>query len=73
MSKRVYIAALKRAQAEAAPSDWQEQLSQLDGVSVVGSTAKRIQFTADPETIEKLRAEHGDYLNLEEAADRQPL
>jgi phosphotransferase system IIB component len=73
MSKKHYVAALKRASAESAPDDWQERLSQIDGVSVLGASSKQVQFVAAPEIAEKVRAEIGQYINLEEVAGREPL
>jgi hypothetical protein len=73
MGKKQYVAALKRSPAEAAPDDWQNRLSQIEGVSVLGGTSKQVQFTAEPEVAEKVRAEIGDYINLEEVAGREPL
>jgi hypothetical protein len=73
MAERHYVAALKKGTDNAAPQDWQERLTQIEGVSVVGATARRVQFSAPEEAAEQLRSELGDYCLIEEVAVRVPM
>jgi hypothetical protein len=71
MPDKRYVAALKRTGAEAPPQDWQDKLSKIRGVSIIGASQRRVQFTAEPEAAERVRSELGDYLHVEELVERR--
>jgi hypothetical protein len=73
MSKKKYVAALKRNLTDEPPDDWQDHLSQIEGVSILGASPNRVQFTADSEAAKKVQEKIGSYINLEEVADREQL
>ncbi len=68
-----YLIAVRHGAEAHVPSDWHQQLSQIDGVSLLGVSTNRAQFMATPEAAEKVRAAFGNDYEIEEATPRQTL
>lgn len=73
MAEKQYVIAVKRDRAASAPEDWQDQLAQIEGVSLLGATQGRAQFVAHPDAAEQVRAALGDDFHIEEVAARNPI
>jgi hypothetical protein len=55
-----------------APSDWQQRLANMHGVSVTGTSEKRAQFTATPEAAEAVKSAFAESFHIEELVGRKP-
>jgi hypothetical protein len=62
---------LRRGHDADAPPDWIERIAQVPGVSVIGSTRKRAQVSADDEGIRRVRDAHGAYAHIEPIISHQ--
>lgn len=65
MAANDYVVALRRESRGHAPADWVQQIGAIDGVSVVGSTDRRAQVTADEAGLAKLRQSFGSEMLIE--------
>lgn len=65
MAVSSYIVALRRDQQADAPADWVERIEQLEGVSIIGATAKRARVSADDEGLQRLHDALGSYTHIE--------
>ena len=57
-----------RATSTTLPQDWQQQLGQMSGVRVHGSTPQRLQATFSPAALQEAKARFQQDLIFEEAA-----
>ena len=74
MSEKKYAIAQKRGGGGTPPAeDLKERLARIEGVSVLGSTRNRAQFTASDEAAERVRSELGDSFHVEEVVERKIL
>ena len=70
---KTYVIALRHRSATEPPVDWQLRLSGFPGVTVRQASAKYAQFSSEPETMERVRAEFGSDFIIEEVRQRRPL
>ena len=69
-----YVIALKRARRDQAPSDWVDQLREIEDLRFVGEArAKRVLVEALPDAIEAVRARHGAYCHVEPLIEHNPM
>ena len=69
-----YLIALKRARRDQAPSDWVDQLREIEDLCFIGEAhAKRVLVEAPPDAIEAVRARHGDYCHVEPLIEHKPM
>ena len=72
-SKR-YVIALKRARRDQAPSDWVDQLQEIEGLQfITEARAKRVLVEAPPDAIEAVRTRLGAYCHIEPLIEHNPM
>jgi len=67
---RTLVVAPKLGMDAKLPTDWQNQLSGMPGVELLGSSFGRVQVRASADAREAIDAKFGHILNIEEAAPR---
>jgi hypothetical protein len=68
-----YVIAAKRDMRTAAPADWQKQIENVPGLSIVGdSSLQTVTVEATDAAIAYLKQQWGDYLYIEPAIDHRP-
>ncbi len=65
MASQEYVVALRRETREQAPLNWVQRIGEIEGVSVVGSTDRRAQVTADENGLAKLQQDFGSQMLIE--------
>jgi hypothetical protein len=73
MEGRKYVIAVRYDKRSEMPTDWQQRLAAIEGVSIEGATNNRAEFVANPETLRKVESLFGECCHIEEAAERGPL
>ena len=67
----VQVVIAPRAEAKASlPSNWQDEITSIDGISQVGSTVGRLQVRATPQGLAAARSRFGQLLHFEEVTPR---
>jgi hypothetical protein len=66
-----YIIAVRRDHREDVPADWVRLLTEVEGVSVLGSSHKRAQILANDFAIQRVRLSLGSYLRIEPVVTHQ--
>lgn len=73
-TQKRFVIAVKREMRSAAPSDWVNQLLDIDGISPVGKpSASRIMVESTPTGIEAAKSLLGEYCHIEPLKLRKPL
>ncbi len=68
--RKNYVVAEKRTPASEPPASLEDMLNALNGVEVIGVNYGRAQVKATTEGAQLLRADLGDWVHVEELADR---
>ena len=64
------VIAPRAAALAAVPNNWQDEITSIDGVSVIGSNFGRLQVRATPKALETARGKLGHVLLFEEVLPR---
>ena len=72
MPAHTYIVAIRRDCRDRAPEDWVERLTHVEGVSIIGASARRAQIAADDGAVERLREDLGAYAHVEPVIEHRP-
>jgi hypothetical protein len=65
MAAREYVVAVRRDKRGQVPADWARQIGEIDGVSVLGSSERRAQVSADEAGLDALRQHFGSEMLIE--------
>lgn len=69
-----YVLALRREFGKMAPTDWQQRVRELPGVtSAPAASPHRLQIEADEEALARIRTEFEGFLHIESVEPRYPL
>lgn len=68
-----YVIALKRNVAQVGPVNWQNTLSQFQGVKIISCSPHRAQFAASDDAIARVRSELSPNFLIEGMLERDTL
>ena len=72
MNCQRYIIAPRRA-GPRPPENWQDRVSKIPGINVIGTNEKQVHFEAADDAVEELRRDLGEYCHIEQSAPRGKL
>lgn len=72
MTTQRYIIAPRR-NGPSPPENWQDRVTKMPGITVVGVNAKQVHFEAADQAVEELRRDLGESCHIEQSAPRGGL